>query len=136
SSKGGYPSVVAYCIREANVGPNPPATMRSKLRTGKESGEGSPPPKEITSGCCVNFRISRMALPDMPSIRRASPRVVEMLMHLTTKAPRHAPNRRVPLDGLSARSVSFPCRSFGDARLLLEDLHGAVHPHLAGETET
>ncbi len=39
--------------------------------SGKESGEGRPPAKEITSGCCVSLRISRMTFPVIPSIRRA-----------------------------------------------------------------
>src|SRR3954470_156431 len=43
----------------------------SKRLTGKTSGAGSPPPKEMISGFCVTFSSSRMAELLIPSVRFA-----------------------------------------------------------------
>ncbi len=59
--KGGTPRLTLYC---RDLGPTFSRTTLHaffKSSTGKSSGAGSPPAKEIISGLSVIFRISRMA---------------------------------------------------------------------------
>ncbi len=72
SRSGACPSVVEYC---SAAGPYTSSTRLLAARTsssGNSSGAGRPPAKLITSGCCVTFRISRMALAVMLCARRDS----------------------------------------------------------------
>src|SRR5579863_1844433 len=68
----GMPSVTPYCRAAAPYSSMTSAVHSAISRVGKSSGAGSPPPNEITSGCCVTFSISRMVEARSRDVRSAN----------------------------------------------------------------
>ena len=73
SRRGRWPSVTPYWRAAGPSDESTASQERATASTGKSSGAGSPPAKEMTSGAAVTLRISRMAL-GLSAVVRAAKR--------------------------------------------------------------